>query len=98
MKRFKVYGLGAALVDTELRVEDAELGTLGVEKGLMTLVDHGRRSELLKALDGRLPEAHHASGGSAGLAGNGTVAGPVTGAHLSSTTLMLCSCALPGLK
>jgi len=66
MKRFKVYGLGAALVDTELRVDDAELGELGVEKGLMTLVEHERRSELLEALDGRLPEAHHASGGSAG--------------------------------
>ena len=66
MKRYKVYGLGAALVDTELRVTDEELVTLGVEKGLMTLVDRDRRSELLAALDGRLPEAHHASGGSAG--------------------------------
>ncbi len=66
MKRFKVYGLGAALVDTELRVVDEELAQLGVEKGLMTLVDRDRRSELLTALDGRLPEAHHASGGSAG--------------------------------
>jgi hypothetical protein len=26
MKRFKVYGMGAALVDTEMRVDDAELG------------------------------------------------------------------------
>jgi sugar/nucleoside kinase (ribokinase family) len=66
MKRYKVYGLGAALVDTELRVTDTELQELGVEKGLMTLVDLDRRSELLKALEGRLPEAHHASGGSAG--------------------------------
>jgi len=66
MKQFKVYGLGAALVDTELRVDDADLADLGVEKGLMTLVDHARRSELLAALEGRLPEAHNASGGSAG--------------------------------
>jgi len=66
MKRYKVYGLGAALVDTELRVDDDELGRLGVEKGLMTLVDHARRTELLEALEGRLPQAHHASGGSAG--------------------------------
>jgi sugar/nucleoside kinase (ribokinase family) len=66
MKRYKVYGLGAALVDTELRVRDDELRHFGIEKGLMTLVDHERRSELLQALDGRLPEAHHASGGSAG--------------------------------
>lgn len=66
MKRFRVYGIGAALVDTEIRVNDGLLATLGVEKGLMTLVDHGRRSELLKGLQGQLVEAHHASGGSAG--------------------------------
>ncbi|EED30613.1 cell division protein FtsA [gamma proteobacterium NOR5-3] len=66
MKRFKVYGLGAALVDTEIRVDDALLAELGVEKGLMTLVDGNRRGELLRALDGHLVEAHHASGGSAG--------------------------------
>jgi sugar/nucleoside kinase (ribokinase family) len=66
MKRYKVYGMGAALVDTEIRVRDDELGQLGVEKGLMTLVDEQRRGELLGALDGHLVEASHASGGSAG--------------------------------
>jgi sugar/nucleoside kinase (ribokinase family) len=66
MKRFKVYGVGAALVDTELRVEDRELAELGIEKGLMTLVDRQRRGALLDALSGRMPEAQHASGGSAG--------------------------------
>ncbi|WOJ96897.1 adenosine kinase [Congregibacter brevis] len=66
MKQFKVYGLGAALVDTEIRVDDAFLAELGVEKGLMTLVDGNRRGELLRALDGHLVEARHASGGSAG--------------------------------
>lgn len=66
MKRFRVYGIGAALVDTEIRVDDATLAQLGVEKGLMTLVDRARRSELLAALKGHLVEAHHASGGSAG--------------------------------
>ncbi|WOJ93006.1 adenosine kinase [Congregibacter variabilis] len=66
MKRFKVYGLGAALVDTEIRVDDPLLAELGVEKGLMTLVDSNRRGALLRALDGHLVEANHASGGSAG--------------------------------
>jgi sugar/nucleoside kinase (ribokinase family) len=66
MKRYKVYGIGAALVDTEIRVDDALLADLGVEKGLMTLVDRPRRAELLSALDGHLVAAHHASGGSAG--------------------------------
>ena len=66
MKRFKVYGIGAALVDTEIRVDDATLGDLRVEKGLMTLVDQDRRGELLGALEGHMRKAHHASGGSAG--------------------------------
>jgi sugar/nucleoside kinase (ribokinase family) len=66
MTRFKVYAMGAALVDTEIRVDDTLLGALGVEKGLMTLVDEQRRGELLGALDGHLVEASHASGGSAG--------------------------------
>ena len=66
MKRYKVYGIGAALVDTEIRVDDGQLAALGVEKGLMTLVDRDRRGELLDALEGQLPMAHHASGGSAG--------------------------------
>jgi sugar/nucleoside kinase (ribokinase family) len=58
--------MGAALVDTEIRVDDTLLAALGVEKGLMTLVDEQRRAELLGALDGHLVEASHASGGSAG--------------------------------
>lgn len=66
MKQFKVYGIGAALVDTEIRVDDDLLGTLGVEKGLMTLVDSDRRAELLTALDGHMVKAEHKSGGSAG--------------------------------
>lgn len=66
MARFKVYGIGAALVDTEIRVDDSLLADLGVEKGLMTLVDVDRRTALLSALDTHIPTAHHASGGSAG--------------------------------
>ena len=66
MKRFKVYGLGNALLDTEIKVGEHELRPLGVEKGLMTLVDEVRREELIDALDGHLVTASHASGGSAG--------------------------------
>ena len=65
MKKYKVYGLGAALVDTEIKVEDHELATMGVEKGLMTLVDETRQAELLGHLEGHLVKASHASGGSA---------------------------------
>jgi sugar/nucleoside kinase (ribokinase family) len=66
MKKYKAYGIGAALVDTEIRVDDAELAKMNVEKGLMTLVDEPRRRELLDHLEGHLVEASHASGGSAG--------------------------------
>tara|TARA_R110002111_G_scaffold105740_2_gene163785 strand:+ start:184 stop:1203 length:1020 start_codon:yes stop_codon:yes gene_type:complete len=66
MKKYKVYGIGAALVDTEIKVVDEELEQMNVEKGLMTLVDEARQSELLDHLAGHLVKANHASGGSAG--------------------------------
>ena len=66
MKKYRVYGMGAALLDTEIKVTDDELGKLGVEKGLMTLVDEARQGELLEGLRGHLIKANHASGGSAG--------------------------------
>jgi sugar/nucleoside kinase (ribokinase family) len=66
MKKYKAYGIGAALVDTEIKVLDAELEKMNVEKGLMTLVDEARRRELLDHLAGHLVKASHASGGSAG--------------------------------
>ena len=66
MKKYKVYGMGAALVDTEIKVEDRKLDQMSVEKGMMTLVDESRQSELLGHLEGHLVKASHASGGSAG--------------------------------
>lgn len=66
MKKYKAYGIGAALVDTEIKVLDTELVQMNVEKGLMTLVDEARRCELLDHLIGHLVKANHASGGSAG--------------------------------
>ncbi len=66
MKKYHAYGIGAALVDTEIRVEDRELTTMQVDKGLMTLVDQARQAELLSHLEGHLVKASHASGGSAG--------------------------------
>jgi len=66
MKKYVAYGIGAALVDTEIKVQDAELARMNIEKGLMTLVDEQRRRELLAHLEGHLVKASHASGGSAG--------------------------------
>ena len=66
MKKYHVYGIGAALVDTEIEVTDATLASLGVEKGLMTLVDEARQAEIVNQLAGQLVHSKRASGGSAG--------------------------------
>jgi sugar/nucleoside kinase (ribokinase family) len=65
VKRYKVYGVGNALVDTEIQVDDSELQAMGVEKGLMTLVDEQRQHELTNHLRGHMVTASRASGGSA---------------------------------
>lgn len=59
----EVYGVGAALVDTEYAVDDGWLRRHGVAKGHMTLVDEPRLMALLGALDG--PPVQRMSGGSA---------------------------------
>lgn len=60
---FDVYGLGNAIVDTEVNVEDSFLEHHGIAKGHMTLVDTPR----MQALVQDLPEQHmrRCSGGSA---------------------------------
>ena len=66
MKPYAAYAIGAALVDTEIQVSDAELEAMNVEKGMMTLVDQDRQREMLTQLSDHLIAASHASGGSAG--------------------------------
>lgn len=66
MKKYVAYGIGAALVDTEIKVEDSDLAQMGIDKGLMTLVDQDRQNQLIAHLEGHLVKANHASGGSAG--------------------------------
>jgi sugar/nucleoside kinase (ribokinase family) len=66
MKKYMAYGIGAALVDTEIKVRDEELVQMNVDKGMMTLVDEARQAQLLAHLEGHLVKANHASGGSAG--------------------------------
>lgn len=65
MKKYHVYGIGAALVDTEIQVSDQDLESMSVEKGLMTLVDETRQEELNQHLQGHAVYAKLASGGSA---------------------------------
>lgn len=63
--RYHVYGLGAALVDTEIDVSDDDLNAMGVEKGLMTLVDETRQQQLLDHLAGHMVHSKRTCGGSA---------------------------------
>lgn len=65
MSKYHIYGIGAALVDTEIEVNDADLQTYGIEKGVMTLVDEARQTELMDHLSDHLVASKRASGGSA---------------------------------
>jgi len=65
MKKYNVYGMGAALVDTEIEVADSFLSSAGIDKGVMTLVDEPRQDELLQLLEHHLVASRRASGGSA---------------------------------
>ena len=72
MKPLQVTGVGNALVDVIARVDEAFLARLGVERGIMTLIDRARGVELYAAMG----QAREVSGGSAantiaGLAGLG---------------------------
>ncbi len=63
MKSYNVYGIGNAITDLQLRTDDAFLTAIGADKGIMTLVDETRQSDVLQALDGHT--VNRCSGGSA---------------------------------
>lgn len=63
MTTYDVYAIGNALVDVEYSVEPDDLAGLGIDKGVMTLVDADRQTELMTALSAR--EVHRSAGGSA---------------------------------
>ena len=50
MKKYNIYGIGAALVDTEVEVSDEFLSKASIDKGVMTLVDEARQTELIGSL------------------------------------------------
>ncbi len=51
-KKFDVYGIGNALVDMEFEVTADFLQKANIEKGLMTLVDENRQTEIINTLHG----------------------------------------------
>jgi sugar/nucleoside kinase (ribokinase family) len=63
MNSYNIYGVGNALVDLEYNVSSETLDRLGIEKGVMTLIDEVKQAEVVAALDGA--ECHRACGGSA---------------------------------
>lgn len=65
MARYHVYGIGNALVDMEYEVGLADLETLGIDKGVMTLVDEPKQLEVMLHL-----ADHHHQRGSGGSAAN----------------------------
>lgn len=53
-KKYNVYGIGNAVVDYEIKVEETFFSENKVEKGLMTLVDEQRQAELIQAVQNRI--------------------------------------------
>ena len=64
-KQYQIYGIGAALVDTEVVVTDTFLTDHKIEKGLMTLVDEARQFDVLEALSSQSFQVKRSCGGSA---------------------------------
>ncbi len=62
---YQILGIGAALVDTELRVSDEDLKHLNMQKGLMTLCNEEQQAHYLRYLREHIDSAHRACGGSA---------------------------------
>ena len=54
MAKYKVYGVGNALVDMEIETTEEFLKKSKIEKGLMTLVDEKRQLELLYDFEGKI--------------------------------------------
>ncbi|NEO34765.1 MAG: adenosine kinase, partial [Symploca sp. SIO3C6] len=63
MPQYDVYGLGNALVDIECEVTPEILQELGIEKGVMTLLDEDSQNKIVQNLDGNTFK--QACGGSA---------------------------------
>jgi sugar/nucleoside kinase (ribokinase family) len=63
LSKFDVFGVGNALVDIQARVDDALLGELEIDKGIMTLVDDAQQAAVLRTLSGL--SLNRCAGGSA---------------------------------
>jgi sugar/nucleoside kinase (ribokinase family) len=64
MKDFDVCGLGNAIVDIFLEVDEAEFASLGFERGTMRLVEHDEQKKLLARFHDARRDLRLVSGGS----------------------------------
>lgn len=69
MSEYHIYGIGNALVDMEYEVDIEDLGILGIDKGVMTLVDEQQQTSIMNHL-----KEHHHQRGSGGSAANSIIA------------------------
>ena len=65
MKKYDIYGIGAAIVDTEVIVSEDFLKKNEIDKGLMTLVDEERQGYLIDSLTSQRIPVKRSCGGSA---------------------------------
>jgi len=65
MKKYDIYGIGAAIVDIEVIVTEHFLSKNKVERGIMTLVDEERQHQLINALTSQTTPVKRNCGGSA---------------------------------
>jgi len=65
MKKYNIYGMGAAIVDTEVVVSDSFIKDNDIGKGLMTLVDAERQKYLIDSLTTQRVPVKMSCGGSA---------------------------------
>ncbi|MDO5528076.1 MAG: adenosine kinase [Paracoccus sp. (in: a-proteobacteria)] len=63
MKNFDVIGIGNAVVDVIASARDEDLDALGIQKGVMQLIERDRSETLLKA-QAAMGKARHVPGGS----------------------------------
>ena len=54
MKQYKLVGIGNAVVDVISSTDDASLSALGIEKGIMQLIEKDRGEELYSAMQNRV--------------------------------------------
>jgi len=60
---YDVYGVGNAIMDLQVRCDDAFLTANGIDKGIMTLTEPDRQQAIMRALAGH--QINYCSGGSA---------------------------------